>query len=287
MALRDQPYIPLYVQDFMTDERLMECSAEATGVYIRLICSLHKSDPYGKILLKQKYKQTDNQILNFATQLAKHFPFGFAVIVAGFEELIHEGVIQIEGNFLLQKRMVKDGELSEKRAKSGKIGGKKTQFNSHNFAKAKNEANTENEIVYENESEIKNENIVSYKEPTENSFKIGLCKAVLNDFGLNSIAHTGKLRIISDMLTEVEQNQGLQYFQEQYTTYKIYKKLSGEPLYGFPGFIKGGWDAENWQFKIDNFKSNGKQTTEARRESVADIRRAANEILNRDKSENN
>ena len=43
MALRDQPYIPLYVQDFMTDEKLSECSAESTGVYIRVMCIMHKS----------------------------------------------------------------------------------------------------------------------------------------------------------------------------------------------------------------------------------------------------
>ena len=46
MSLRNQPYIPLYVQDFMTDERLNECSAAANGVYIRLMCLMHKSEEY-------------------------------------------------------------------------------------------------------------------------------------------------------------------------------------------------------------------------------------------------
>ncbi len=54
MALRNQPYFPLYVQDFLTDEKLAECSAESTGVYIRLMCILHKSEEYGCILLKTK-----------------------------------------------------------------------------------------------------------------------------------------------------------------------------------------------------------------------------------------
>lgn len=74
MALRDQPYLPLYIQDFLTDEKLMECSASTTGVYIRLMCVMHKSEKYGTILLRQKFKQTDQQISNFATQIAKHFP---------------------------------------------------------------------------------------------------------------------------------------------------------------------------------------------------------------------
>ena len=38
MALRDQPYLPLYVLDFLVDEKLAYCSAESTGVYIRLMC---------------------------------------------------------------------------------------------------------------------------------------------------------------------------------------------------------------------------------------------------------
>lgn len=80
MALRDQPYLPLYIQDFLTDEKLAECSAESTGVYIRLMCLFHKSDTYGKILLKQKYKQSDKQILNFASQVAKNLPYDLLVV---------------------------------------------------------------------------------------------------------------------------------------------------------------------------------------------------------------
>ena len=61
MALRDQPYIPLYVQDFMTDEKLNECSAESTGVYIRIMCLMQITR--GTILL-QKYHKRYN-IKNF------------------------------------------------------------------------------------------------------------------------------------------------------------------------------------------------------------------------------
>ena len=67
MALRNSPYLPLYVQDFLTDEKLADCSANANGVYIRLMCILHKSEPYGKILLKQKYKQ------NASKHISKNF----------------------------------------------------------------------------------------------------------------------------------------------------------------------------------------------------------------------
>jgi uncharacterized protein YdaU (DUF1376 family) len=125
MALRDQPYIPLYVQDFMTDEKLIECSASATGVYIRIMCLMHKIERYGTILLLQKDYQTDNNISNFAKKLVKYLPYSEKVIEDGLIELIEEGVLQIDGNILSQKRMIEDNELSIKRSKSGSKGMKK------------------------------------------------------------------------------------------------------------------------------------------------------------------
>jgi len=157
MALRDQPYLPLYVQDFMTDEKLIECSAATTGVYIRLMCLMHKSEKYGTILLRQKDKQTTNQIKNFAYKVGKSMPYIFEVVHDAILELVTEGVLQIEGDQLIQRRMVKDFDISIKRSEAGTKGGNKTTF-----AKAKHKANTqansENEFEYENENEIKNEN---------------------------------------------------------------------------------------------------------------------------------
>lgn len=149
MARKDLPYLPLYVQDFLTDEKLMECSASATGVYVRVMCVLHKCNPYGKLLLRQKDRQSEQQILNFAVKLAKHLPFTLQVILDGLNELIEEDVLQIEGDILSQKRMVSDGELSIVRSKSGKLGAKRTNNMNikfaENFAAANQSANTENE----------------------------------------------------------------------------------------------------------------------------------------------
>jgi len=155
MALRNQPYLPLYVQDFMTDERLMECSASATGIYIRLMCVMHKSETYGTILLKQKDKQNDKQVLNFAYKVAKFLPYDLHVIVSGIEELLSENVIQIDGDLLIQKRMAKDGLTSDKRALAGSKGGKTTMNKQQNFAQANSQANSENESDNENEVENK------------------------------------------------------------------------------------------------------------------------------------
>ena len=146
MARKDRPYLPLYVQDFMTDEKLMECSAAATGVYIRIMCIMHKSEPYGTVLLKQKDKQNAKQNAKqneiFACKLARHLPYDLATILGGLDELLAEGCLQIDGDLLVQKRMFEDGNLSETRSESGTLGGITTQENK-NFAKAKPQANSQ------------------------------------------------------------------------------------------------------------------------------------------------
>ncbi len=123
MALRDQPYLPLYIQDILTDEKLVECSASAHGIYLRLMCILHKQDKYGLLCLKQKHKQSESKIINFASLLCKQMPFEAKTIAEGLQELLDEDVVQIDGDTLYQKRMVKDGELSLVRSTIGKTGG--------------------------------------------------------------------------------------------------------------------------------------------------------------------
>ena len=167
MALRNQPYLPLYVQDYLTDEKLNECSAETQGVYIKLMCLMHKSKKYGTILLKQKDKQTESKVLNFACKLANHLTFNIDLIEKALNQLIEEEVLVVDGDYLLQKRMVKDGLLSEKRAIAGKKGGC--------FAQAKYKANVEANPEDENENE--NKDVI--KDKKEKKKKHGEHKNVL------------------------------------------------------------------------------------------------------------
>lgn len=122
MSRRDQPYIPLYVMDFLTDEKLRECSAESVGVYIMLMCVMHKQEEYGTIALREKDRKKEDKIHNFSLKLAKHLPFGEDVIARAIKELLSEGVLHIDGDKLVQKRMVRDADISEKRAAAGKKG---------------------------------------------------------------------------------------------------------------------------------------------------------------------
>lgn len=166
MALRDQPYLPLYVQDFISDEKLAECSASATGVYIRLMCIMHKSEEYGKFCYNKRDRKTDNKIHDFSQKLVKQMPYSFDVIYDGLCELLDLKILQISGEKLIQKRMVKDSELSEKRAKSGKKGmetrwksddnGNKICYNKQHNKKITNTEN-ESEDEIENKDDVTNE----------------------------------------------------------------------------------------------------------------------------------
>ena len=161
MSLRDQPYIPLYVNDFLTDEKLNRCSVAAWGVYIKLMCILHKSENYGSITLRDREKKSGKQIENFATILLPQIGCSFDDLVAALDELTYFGIIQIEGDTLSQKRMVKDGELSKIRAESGSKGGnQKKQNDSKKCSKrvAKGVANGKQNTEYENEYEYEYEN---------------------------------------------------------------------------------------------------------------------------------
>jgi len=186
MALRNQPYIKFFPKDWLSDDKLNECCANSHGVFISLMCLMHQSQEYGVILLKQKYKQSTKQTLNFAYQFENKMPFPVEDIERGLEELINEDVIQLNGSRLSQKRMVKDVKLSDVRSEAGKVGGKSSVKNKNfasDFAQAKSQANYEYEYVLEYEHEYDNEPVI------ENDKKGSNVVQVIIDY-LNAVVGT-------------------------------------------------------------------------------------------------
>lgn len=145
MALTNQPYIPLYVQDWLSNNKLKFCSIGSHGLMINIMCVLHKENEYGTILLKQNYQQNASKVKNFASMFAKLLPFDLAEIEPCLNELLDENILTIEDNKLICDRMVNDAELSEIRA----IAGRKRGKGSKDLAGAKLPANAEDEIVIE------------------------------------------------------------------------------------------------------------------------------------------
>ncbi len=168
MALTNQPYIPLYVRDWLTNNKLKMCSTSAHGLMINIMCVMHKEDEYGTLLLKQNFKHDPNICLNFASYLARLLPFDRGEIYTALTELLEEGVLSIEDDKLICYRMVKDAEISISRAIAGSEGGKQTQKKNTKFAKAKVKANRQAKdqanAEYENEDDIEianaNDNVV-------------------------------------------------------------------------------------------------------------------------------
>lgn len=224
MALRDQPYIPLYVQDFMTDEKLSECSAESTGVYIRAMCIMHKSQEYGTVLLKQKDKQNSSNIKNFAIKLHRLMPYSVDVIERSLTELVDEEVLTIEGDVLMQRRMVKDGKLSQIRANAGSKGGKAAKGKSvaGSFAKAKSKAKEQANTEYEYEDEIEDETEVkgtkkrmTYDDPGFQAFWSAYPKKEAKISALKAFEKINPDRVLlSQMIGAIEERRKTEQWQK-------------------------------------------------------------------------
>ena len=155
MALRNQPYLPLYIQDYLTDEKLNMCSWQTQGIYIKILCILHKQEKYGIILFKQKDKQNLSKLNEFASILIRNLPCQKEDMILALEELIENKVLIINDNMLIQKRMVRDGEISEARSIAGKKGG-----GNPILFKQKDKLIPEDEYEDENVIKVNNINIV-------------------------------------------------------------------------------------------------------------------------------
>jgi len=159
MALRNQPYIPLYIQDYLTDEKLSLCSWSTQGIYIKILCILHKQKEYGKLLFKQNDKQNLSTITNFAQILIRLLPCQLNEMEFALGELIDNDVLQIDGCNLQQKRMIKDGLISDARSEAAKKGGGNPNLfkqNPKDMFKQKDKQKPEYEIEVDNEVEINN-----------------------------------------------------------------------------------------------------------------------------------
>ena len=129
-------------KDFQNDMGVRQLSAAATGVYFWLLCILHESETRGRFCLSKyaskiqanaqakpeakgqaKTKQDLEICLKFASVLSTLMPFSAEEISGALDELLYFDIVQINGETLEQKRMVRDTEISLKRASAGKKGG--------------------------------------------------------------------------------------------------------------------------------------------------------------------
>jgi hypothetical protein len=100
MALRDQPYLPLYVQDFLTDEKLNMCTPATQGVYIKILCITRNAKNVYRLSLSDKYSNLDDK-LAISSFLSKQIYFPYSIIESSVKELLEISLIKRENNILI------------------------------------------------------------------------------------------------------------------------------------------------------------------------------------------
>lgn len=258
MALRNQPYLPLYVNDFSNDVSVKMCSSSAIGVYIMFMCLLHKSTEYGVLVLPDKAKKYENQLQNFSVLLRRLMPYEVEEILSALKELLDNKVLTLEGDKLFQKRMVKDGIISDKRSKAGKKGGEKTRDKAKSFAQAKLPAGDIPEEIQEPDMSL-------LLDPDIEEKKSGLIDNITSYFKYTAPKHRKQQTLIYGFVHSLPYKGKLDDFIQEFQAYKDLIDLRGFPL-KFENFIgdqkekfeNGKWD-DNWMEQLIDYKNKPKQ----------------------------
>ncbi len=118
------PYLALFIDDWLASAKVRKCTETTRGVYIDLLCILHKEPRRGSYALHDQElkpnttrsktqlalaKTAETQRLPyFAEFLVKRTGSAKSVIVKALQELYHHGIIVVEDDALIQPRMYRD-----------------------------------------------------------------------------------------------------------------------------------------------------------------------------------
>lgn len=121
---KKMPYLALFIDDWLASAKVRKCSELTRGVYIDLLCILHKEPRRGSYALhdqelKPNTTRSKTQLAlaktserlrlpYFAEFLVKRTGSAKTVIVKALQELLHRGIIVVEDDALIQPRMYHD-----------------------------------------------------------------------------------------------------------------------------------------------------------------------------------
>ncbi|MFG0247414.1 MAG: hypothetical protein ACF8OB_00900 [Phycisphaeraceae bacterium JB051] len=111
------PWWKCYSDDVLSDERLGVCSWNTKGLWMYMLCLMHKSDPRGMLPWHGPDRTAD--------RLAQTLGGSPNEIRQMLNELINEGVASMsdDGRYIYSRRMVRDTKTSEARSKAARTGG--------------------------------------------------------------------------------------------------------------------------------------------------------------------
>jgi hypothetical protein len=122
MPKKKDSYITFFPADWMTDTELRLLPLEARGLWIDMLCIMHQSET-GYSLVSNGRKICAKSL----SLLAHISPEKTENLL---KQIIEAGVCSVdEDGVIYSRRLLRDKELREKRAKAGSKGGKKTQKN--------------------------------------------------------------------------------------------------------------------------------------------------------------
>lgn len=113
------PWMKFHPQDWRADERLRMCSLSARGLWLEMMCIMHRSEKYGFLLIAGK-APTDTQL---AFQVGTT-PEQVSQLLA--ELSTAEVYSATSSGVIYSRRMVRDEKKSKINAKNGKKGGEVT-----------------------------------------------------------------------------------------------------------------------------------------------------------------
>jgi len=114
------PWMKWWPADWLSDEKLRLCSLAARGLWMDLLCVMHRCDHRGCLQQASGKPFTDEQVARIA---------GCAVDEASLllKELVETGAASVsEQGVIMNRRMVRDESLGQVRRRAGRKGGKKT-----------------------------------------------------------------------------------------------------------------------------------------------------------------
>lgn len=111
-----KPWLKFFPADWIGDERLRLCSLAARGLWVDLMCLMHKSDPYGHLLV--------NGLAPSTKQLSRMLGASATEIHARLKELRDAGVFSLtDFSVIYSRRMVRDAQRQARMQEQGKLGG--------------------------------------------------------------------------------------------------------------------------------------------------------------------
>ena len=119
-----RPAFQFYPGDWLRDTGLRSCSAAARGLWMDILCFMHEGSPYGYLKVNHKVILSPN--------LARMCGLTLQETDGCLAELAEAGVFEIDAEgVIFSRRMIRDEELSNKRAACGHLGGNPTLKDNH------------------------------------------------------------------------------------------------------------------------------------------------------------